>query len=70
MFSKNIKFKALQSYIDNNKDVLPIPSKVNIPEWYKKLLHHNTKLTVKGCMPFLDTLTAGYILKMPVDYYL
>ena len=20
-------------------------------------------------MPFLDTLTAGYILKMPIDYY-
>jgi hypothetical protein len=24
-------------------------------------------LTVKGCMPFLDSLTAGYLLKMPQD---
>ena len=24
-------------------------------------------MTVKGCMPFLDALTAGYILKMPQD---
>ena len=25
--------------------------------------------TIKGCIPVLDTLTAGYILKMPQDMY-
>lgn len=45
----------------------PIPIKLNIPEWYKKLNHEHTKQTVKGCMPFLDTLTTGYLLKVPQD---
>jgi hypothetical protein len=27
-------------------------------------------MTIKGCMPFLDTLTSGYLLKMPQDFYL
>jgi hypothetical protein len=70
MFSKEIKFKASQAYIENNQDVLPVPSKFNIPEWFKDLKHDNKNITVKGCMPFLDSLTAGYILKMPIDFYL
>ena len=70
MFSKEIKFKASQAYIENNQDVLPVPSKFNIPEWFKDLKHDTKNLTVKGCMPFLDSLTAGYILKMPIDFYL
>lgn len=69
MFSKKIIFKASQAYIENNQDVLPVLSKTNIPDWFKKLNHDTKNITVKGCMPFLDSLTAGYILKMPVDYY-
>tara|TARA_R110000822_G_scaffold167675_1_gene307849 strand:+ start:1111 stop:1854 length:744 start_codon:yes stop_codon:yes gene_type:complete len=69
MFSKKILFKASQTYIDNNQDILPTLSKLNIPEWFKNLNHDIKNPTVKGCMPFLDSLTAGYILKMPVDYY-
>lgn len=45
----------------------PIPIKLNIPEWYKKLKHTHLVQTVKGCMPFLDTLTTGYLLKVPQD---
>jgi hypothetical protein len=52
------------------KEDYPIPAKLNIPEWYKKLEHTLQNKTVKGCMPFLDTLTAGYLLKMPQDLYL
>jgi len=26
-------------------------------------------MTVKGCMPFLDTLTTGYLLKFPQDFH-
>jgi len=71
MFSNNlIEFIGDKDYINNNKDILPTPSKLNIPEWFKKLDHSREKFTVKGCMPFLDTLTSGYLLKIPVDLYL
>ena len=70
MFEKIIEFSCYQEFINNNQDNLPIPAKKNIPEWYKKLEHTLKDKTVKGCMPFLDTLTAGYILKMPVDYHI
>jgi len=70
MFENKIKFIASKEYIEGNKTIHPIPAKNNIPHWFKKLEHTNVSATVKGCMPFLDTLTAGYILKMPVDYYL
>ena len=70
MFPNIIKFIADPNYIDNNKDILPIPSKLNIPDWLKNLKHSESNFTVKGCMPFLDSITAGYILKMPTDYYI
>lgn len=70
MFENKIQFIAPKEYIEGNKTIHPIPAKNNIPHWFKKLAHTREVGTVKGCMPFLDTLTAGYILKMPVDYYL
>ena len=68
MFENIISFRANEAYIENNQDILPIPAKLNIPEWYKQLQHTINKKTVKGCMPFLDSITAGYILKLPIDY--
>jgi len=70
MFENIIKFIADSNYIDNNKDILPIPSKLNIPDWLKNLKHTEKKFTAKGCIPLLDGMTAGYILKMPTDYYI
>ena len=70
MFENVIKFKTNKKYIDNYPECAPITAKNNIPEWYKKLTHDIDTRTVKGCMPFLDTLTAGYILKMPVEYHI
>jgi hypothetical protein len=69
MLSNNIKFIA-QDLIVEDKDLHPIPCKLNIPKWYKKLEHKITNKTIKGCMPFLDTLTTGYILKAPIDFYI
>lgn len=69
MFEKTIEFLSHPLYLENNKDILPEPSKLNIPDWFKKLKHTHDKQTIKGCMPFLDSLTIGYILKMPIDYY-
>jgi hypothetical protein len=70
MFFKNIKFLAHENYIERNKDILPIPIRLNIPSWYKKLKHTHENHTIKGCIPFLDSLTTGYLLKLPQDYYL
>ena len=67
MFNKEIEFSAHEDYF-NIKEDYPIPVKLNIPEWYKKLDHTILNRTVKGCMPFLDSLTAGYLLKMPQDF--
>jgi hypothetical protein len=69
MFDKEIEFSAHEDYFALNEDY-PILAKLNIPDWYKNLEHTISKKTIKGCMPFLDTLTAGYILKMPQDFYL
>ena len=63
---KSIKFSATKEYL-SLKTNLPKPIKTNIPEWFKKLNHTPTFKTIKGCMPFLDTLTTGYVLEMPLD---
>jgi hypothetical protein len=68
MFDKEIEFSAHEDYFSLKEDY-PIPTKLNIPEWYKKLEHNLFNKTVKGCMPFLDTLTFGYLLKMPQDFH-
>jgi len=69
MFDAEIEFSAHEDYFALKEDY-PIPAKLNIPEWYKKLEHTLENKTVKGCMPFLDTLTSGYLLKLPQDLYL
>lgn len=68
MFSNIITFTTLDEFYED-KEIHPIPSKLNIPSWFKELNHEINNFTIKGCMPVLDSLTAGYILKMPVDYY-
>jgi len=45
----------------------PVPIKTNIPEWFKKLNHSTEFETIKGCIPFLETLTTGYLLKIPQE---
>ena len=69
MFDKEIEFSAHEDYFALKEDY-PTPIKLNLPEWYKKLGHTVLNKTVKGCMPFLDSLTAGYLFKMPQDFYL
>ena len=68
MFEKVIEFSAHEDYFALKEDY-PTPIKLNIPEWYKKLDHTILYKTIKGCMPFLDTLTSGYLLKFPQDFY-
>jgi hypothetical protein len=66
---KDIKFIAPKIYIDNFND-RPIPSLNHIPDWYKKLKHHPNKTTIKGCRPFMDSMSTGYILTTPQEYYI
>jgi hypothetical protein len=69
MFDKEIEFSAHEDYFNQKQDY-PVPIKLNIPEWYKKLSHKLNNQTIKGCMPFLDSLTTGYLLKIPQDILL
>ena len=71
MFNKKITFCA------TNKDMLnvwphPQPASRFIPEEYKKLERfYNGNLhtpTLKTCVPFLDSLTMGYIIPFDQDY--
>tara|TARA_R100001510_G_C7618764_1_gene180189 strand:+ start:54 stop:740 length:687 start_codon:yes stop_codon:yes gene_type:complete len=71
LFHKKITFCATE---ESMVDVWPHPqpaSKV-IPEEYKKLKRHkddNMHLpTVKTCMPFLDSMSMGYIIPFDQDY--
>jgi len=69
MFEKVIEFSTHEDYFALKEDY-PTPIKLNIPEWYKKLDHNILNKTIKGCMPFLDSLTAGYLLKTPQDFHI
>tara|TARA_R110000822_G_scaffold80763_2_gene192314 strand:+ start:19 stop:741 length:723 start_codon:yes stop_codon:yes gene_type:complete len=62
-----IQFIATKEYVDL-KEHYPKPIKYNIPEWFKKLNHSFNNKTIKGCLPFLDTLTSGYVLEVPQDF--
>tara|TARA_R100001460_G_scaffold2646_7_gene8501 strand:- start:4052 stop:4807 length:756 start_codon:yes stop_codon:yes gene_type:complete len=69
MFENIIEFISHKDYVEQKEDY-PRPIKINIPDWYKKLEHgtlDQKRLTIKGCMPFLDTLTSGYSLQLPQD---
>ena len=69
MFERIIEFSASKIYVDK-KDEHPIPAKFNLPDWYKNLKYLKSDENVKGCIPFLDSMTAGYILKTPQDFYI
>ena len=68
MFENKIKFLCLKEYLEF-ADHKPEPVSLNLPEWYKKLEHTFKKMTVKGCLPFMDTLTTGYLIRTSQDYY-
>ena len=66
MLSKKIKFICTKEFFDMDIEK-PIPALNNVPSWYKNIKTSIHSITVKSCMPFLDSLTAGYIIKLPVD---
>ena len=52
-----------------------VPTKNVVPDWYKNISPLNVSsiksfpvsLNIKACIPFLDTLTSGYIIPLPMD---
>lgn len=57
---------------------LPSPAKKEISQWYRshpqyisgdklKFERHGVNLGVKSCIPFLDIMTSGYIIKLHCD---
>ena len=66
-FVPGYEFKDIEHLID-----YPIPSRLSLPDWYKKLPLYKgknkfdgvngTNSTVKGCIPFLESLIFGYNL--------
>jgi hypothetical protein len=78
MFRKKpvIKYESSIDYTENNL----LPTKNFIPDWYKKIppfkdntvyeIEKGFNNTVKQCVPFLETLTTGYIISLPYDVYI
>jgi hypothetical protein len=52
----------------------PYPSRKLLPEWFKSLPPKVTKgfesSTIKRCAPFLDSMTAGWIIPLAADIYI
>tara|TARA_R100000951_G_scaffold103927_1_gene96841 strand:+ start:481 stop:1227 length:747 start_codon:yes stop_codon:yes gene_type:complete len=66
---KDIRFVAPDIYLKNFED-RPQLSNNFLPDWYKKLKHHPNRTTIKGCKPFADSMTTGYMLTTPQEFYL
>jgi hypothetical protein len=50
------------------EEAYPIPAKKNLPNWFKNVPPHSVdKMTVKGCMPVLDSINSGYLLRLTQD---
>lgn len=70
MVRKHKVFKY-EKYFPENLDLEPM--KLHIPKWYKELPQYNEKESfwnrnsIKTCIPFLDSLTSGYAVLLPVD---
>jgi len=55
----------------NIEDLVPCPelSKNFIPQWYKDIPGGKENINVKMCIPFLDSISVGYIQKTWADIY-
>lgn len=66
------KTKKIVFHSDKTQfDILrPIPTSRSVPDWWRKMPRvANGTETVKTCVPFLDALTVGYTIPLPVDVF-
>jgi len=79
MSIKKIIFQQATNYVEGLLK-MPNPSISKVPDWYKeqkmfsngeatllKAMKGNWKGTYKGCTPFTDAITSGYIIELPAD---
>jgi hypothetical protein len=65
MSSRQIFFHSVNTELDILK---PAPTSKNIPKWFKTIRGMaGDLLTIKRCIPFLDSLVAGYQIPLPAD---
>ena len=67
--SVNIKFHLVREWEDLDIPS-PFPASKGVPDWMKHLspeAERKDYQTVKRCIPFLDAMTAGYIIPLPFD---
>ena len=65
----NIKFHLVREWEDLDIPS-PFPASKGVPSWMKHLTPEAERedyQTVKRCIPFLDAMTAGYIIHLPFD---
>lgn len=68
--TKQIEFGIHKDLI-NTKIIQPKETKKFLPDWYKKIEKNSLSFrNIKGCIPFLDNISAGYVLPLPQDLYL
>jgi hypothetical protein len=76
---KDVVFTPIEKNIENLMEP-PIPAKKNnIPDWHKEAskysngaksisyTEYGNNLTVKSCMPLIDSFTSGYLFLTPFD---
>ena len=73
MLEKIIEFHG-PSVLMHDEEVKPVPAIKNLPDWFRDLPPDMDKnsygfngFTIKRCMPFLDAITSGYVLKAHQD---
>ena len=65
---RKITFHSNKTDIDILK---PFPASRLVPDWFRKMkpVSDDRIASVKRCVPFLDSLTSGYIIALPVDVH-
>jgi len=67
--NKLIEF-SIHSDLKNIDIIKPFQTKHFLPNWFKKIDAHSVEeMNIKGCVPFTDCLSAGYILPLPQDLF-
>lgn len=66
--AKKIKFQSTKPQFDIPK---PQPATRYVPEWYRKMkpVSSDRINSVKKCVPYLDALSTGYMITLPVDIH-
>jgi hypothetical protein len=68
LFDNLIEF-SIHKDLSELEVIKPYPTKKTLPEWFKKIEPHTPEFrNIKGCMPFLDCISAGYTLPLPQDF--